>query len=138
MSSVCEAYCAQSSRRRGDAESPLAGENLSVRAAGRSAAELRWLGEDPLSGDWFVFRNRRGDRLKILMWDRDGLLLVYKRLEEGTFRFPVLAANAKSVLVTTQELSLLLWGIDPASVVRQKRYVRPSRETSQPGSPAAR
>jgi transposase len=39
------------------------------------------LGEDPLSGHWFVFRNRRGDRIKILMWDRDGLLLVYKKLK---------------------------------------------------------
>jgi transposase len=102
---------------------------------GLAAIARDGLGEDPLSGHWFVFRNRRGDRLKILMWDRDGLLLVYKRLEEGTFRFPVLAPSAKSVLVTTQELSLLLWGIDPSSVVRQKRYVRPSRESS--GQPLA-
>ncbi|MBS0264520.1 MAG: IS66 family insertion sequence element accessory protein TnpB, partial [Planctomycetes bacterium] len=83
-----------------------------------------------LSGHWFVFRNRRGDRVKILMWDRDGLLLVYKRLEEGTFRFPAVSANAKSALVTTQELSLLLWGIDPSSVVRQKRYSRPLDTTN--------
>lgn len=88
------------------------------------------LGQDPLSGDWFVFRNRRGDRIKILMWDRDGLLLVYKRLEEGCFRFPAPPADAKSVRVTTQELSLLLWGIDPSSVTRQKRYVRTARENS--------
>ena len=93
---------------------------------GLAAIARDGLGEDPLSGDWFVFRNRRGDRMKILMWDRDGLLLVYKRLEEGVFRFPTPAANAKSVQVTTQELSLLLWGIDPSSVQRQKRYVRPT------------
>jgi transposase len=96
------------------------------------------LGEDPLSGHWFVFRNRRGDRIKILMWDRDGLLLLYKRLEEGCFRFPVPTRDAKSVLVTTQELSLLLWGIDPSSVTRQKRHVRPPRETASHTSPSAR
>jgi transposase len=97
---------------------------------GLAAIARDGLGENPLSGDWFVFRNRRGDRLKVLMWDRDGLLLVYKRLEQGTFRFPVPAPDARSVQVTTQELSLLLWGIDPSSVIRQKRYVRPQDMTS--------
>lgn len=85
------------------------------------------MGEDPLSGHWFVFRNRRGDRIKLLMWDRDGLLLVYKRLEEGKVRFPIAAADAISVQVTAQDLSLLLWGIDPQSVVRQKRFALSSK-----------
>ena len=82
----------------------------------------------------------RGDRrIKILMWDRDGfVLLLYKRLEEGSFRFPVPTRDAKSILVTTQELSLLLWGIDPSSVTRQTRHVRPPRETASHTSPSAR
>jgi transposase len=105
---------------------------------GLAAIARDGLGQDPLSGDWFVFRNRRGDRMKILMWDRDGLLLVYKRLEEGTFRFPVPAAGVRSVLVTTQELSLLLWGIDPSSVQRQKRYVLPARAGRDPSACPAR
>ena len=82
------------------------------------------LGGDPLSGHLFVFRSKRGDRAKLLYWDRDGLVLYYKRLEQGVFRFPSADAGAKSIEVTAEELSLLLWGIDPASVKRQKRYRR--------------
>ena len=81
------------------------------------------LGYDPLSGHLFVFRSRRGDRIKLLWWDRDGLALYYRRLEKGTFRFPT--ANdpqTKSIEISSQELSLVLWGIDPASVKRQPRY----------------
>ena len=53
------------------------------------------LGCDPLSGHLFVFRSRRGDRVKMLCWERDGFTLYYRRLEEGTFRFP--AATDPSV-----------------------------------------
>jgi transposase len=81
------------------------------------------LGYDPLSGHLFVFRSRRGDRVKLLWWDRDGLTLYYRRLEQGTFRFPTSPdPQAQSIEVSAQELSLVLWGIDPASVKRQKRY----------------
>jgi transposase len=84
------------------------------------------LGGDPLSGHLFVFRSKRGDRVKLLYWDRDGLALYYKRLERGSFRFPAAPAKSQSIEVTAEELSLLLWGIDPASVKRQKRYRRES------------
>jgi transposase len=83
------------------------------------------LGYDPLSGHLFVFRSRRGDRVKMLCWDRDGFTLYYRRLEQGTFRFPAATdPQSRSVEVSSQELSLLLWGIDPSSVKRQKRYQR--------------
>jgi transposase len=84
-----------------------------------------WLGHDPLSGHLFVFRSRRGDRLKLLWWEKGGWTLYYRRLEQGTFRFPAAVdPEARSIEVSAEELSLVLWGIDPASVKRQKRYQR--------------
>jgi transposase len=92
--------------------------------------------QDPLSGHLFVFRNRKRDRLKILYWDRDGLAIWYKRLEKGTFQFPTdlkrkasssseqLPASAE---ITTDELSLLLGGIDLRTVQRRKRYQPPKQ-----------
>ena len=61
----------------------------------------QFLGEDPLGGHLFVFRNKRGDRLKVLYWDTDGLALWYKRLEAGTFRLPAAAADASFAGSTT-------------------------------------
>jgi transposase len=43
---------------------------------------------EPLFGRLFGFRDRRGDRAKILYWDTDGSLILHRRLEKGTFRFP--------------------------------------------------
>src|ERR1700690_648712 len=51
------------------------------------------LGGDPLSGHLFVFRSKRGDRLKLLYWDSGGLAIWYKRLEVGTFAMPTMGTN---------------------------------------------
>ena len=80
------------------------------------------MGQDPLSGHLFVFRNRRGDRVKLLFWDDDGWAIFYKRLERGVFKFPVVTPQTRAVKVSATELSLLLWGIEPTSVRRQKRF----------------
>jgi transposase len=87
------------------------------------------LGQDALSGDLFVFRSRRGDRIKLLWWDDDGYAIWYKRLEKGTFVLP--AADGKRVssgehglVLRPAELAMLLDGVDLASVRRQQRYQR--------------
>ncbi len=91
---------------------------------------------DPFTGHLFVFRNKRGDRLKVLWWDRDGLALFYKRLEEGAFTFPTAAADAKQLEMTAADLQLVLQGIDPAKVQRAKRYCRPNAPTAADGHSA--
>ena len=68
------------------------------------------LSEDPFSGQLFVFRGRRGDRVKILWWDGDGLCLFAKRLERGRFTWP--QATQGAVALTRAQLSMLLEGID--------------------------
>jgi transposase len=83
-----------------------------------------FLQEDALTGHLFVFRNRRGDRLKILYWDRDGLAIWYKRLEVGTFRFPVASRDQTRLEVSSADLAMLLDGVDLGSVRRTQRYQR--------------
>jgi transposase len=68
------------------------------------------IGEDPLSGHLFVFRSRRGDRLKILVWDRDGFVLWYKRLEEGVFKLPRAKEGTRSLELRASELAMILDG----------------------------
>lgn len=85
--------------------------------------------QEPLSGHLFVFRNRREDRIKVLYWDRTGFCLFYKRLEQGTFRFPGRvttttddASTVSAGEIDAAELALILEGIDLNDAVRRKRY----------------
>ena len=87
---------------------------------GLAAAAEQVMHQDPLSGHLFVFHGRRGDRVKVLYWDRDGYALWYKRLEAGVFRFPSDAVEAKAI--TASDLGLILEGIDLRSVKRHKRF----------------
>jgi transposase len=83
-----------------------------------------WLGRDPLSGHPYVFVNRRGDRVKILLWEPDGYLLISKRLEAGTVRLPPADADGRLTL-SAEDLLLALRGIDPSTVRRAKRFHQP-------------
>ena len=85
------------------------------------------IGEDPLSGHLFVFRSRRGDRLKILVWERDGFALWYKRLEAGVFKLPKVGEGSHSVELRASELAMILDGIDVSKLKRTPRYERTAR-----------
>ena len=77
---------------------------------GLSALVQTTLKQDPYAGHVFVFRGRRGDLIKLLWWDGDGLCLFAKRLERGRFVWP--KADNGTVAVTRAQLSMLLEGID--------------------------
>jgi len=78
--------------------------------SGLSAATQTVLKQDPFSGHVFVFRGRRGDLIKVLWWDGDGLCLFAKRLERGRFIWP--QAESGTVSLSRAQLSMLLEGID--------------------------
>ena len=77
------------------------------------------LGQDPFSGQLFVFRGRRGDLVKVLAWDGQGMCLFCKRLEKGRFVWP--QAQDGAVSLTPAQLSMLLEGIDWRMPVRTWR-----------------
>jgi len=77
--------------------------------------------EDPLSGSMYVFFSRRADRVRVLYWDRDGYVLVTKRLENGTFRVPWPAEQGRAI-VEAAELLLVLEGIDLRGAGRRARW----------------
>jgi transposase len=79
---------------------------------------------DPLSGDLFVFRTRRGDRIRIPAWRGDGFALYLRRLERGTFAFPT--ASDASVAVTPTQFAMILGGLDPAKARERRRYQTPA------------
>jgi transposase len=89
------------------------------------------IGEDPLSGHLFVFRSRRGDRLKILVWERDGFVLWYKRLEAGVFKLPRMSEGARSIELRASELAMILDGIDVSKLKRVPRYERTARSSEE-------
>jgi len=88
---------------------------------------------DPLTGHLFVFRNQRGDRLKVLYCDGDGLAIWYKQLQRGTFRFPDLKNYSSAGLeIDHSTLRLILDGIDLSTIRRQYRLRINSPNLPQP------
>lgn len=86
---------------------------------GLAAVVQTALGEQPFSGDVFVFRGRRGDLVKLLWWSGDGMNLYLKKLETGKFVWP--QAMGGTVHLSIAQLSMLLEGID---------WRRPARTTA--------
>jgi transposase len=87
---------------------------VDMRKSFDSLAEVvrAFLKQDPLSGNLFVFRNRGGQRVKVLWWDTEGLVIYYKRLEQGEFRFP--RSGEASLEITAPQLLRLLSGLEIA------------------------
>ncbi len=94
---------------------------------GLSAIVRSRFAEDPLSGTMFVFFSRRADRVRVLYWDRDGYVLVTKRLEKGTYHLPWSAEQSR-VAIEAADLLLVLEGIDLRGADRRTRWVPRGRE----------
>ncbi|CCV09512.1 conserved hypothetical protein [Mesorhizobium metallidurans STM 2683] len=70
------------------------------------------LKQDPFSGHLFAFRGKKASMLKILFWDGNGLCLFTKRLDQGSFAWPVMAGFNGSITLTPAQLAMLIEGID--------------------------
>src|SRR5690606_1815348 len=78
---------------------------------GLSGLVRQGLGRDPLSGEVFIFLNRRRTMIKILVWDRSGFVIWSKRLERGTFELPRSTEAGASVALRWEELVMILEGV---------------------------
>ena len=85
------------------------------------------MGRDALSGEVFIFINRRRDQVKMLVWDRSGFVIYYKRLERGRFELPAAAGGEqiRGQVLPWSDLLLILEGVSLRSVRWRKRYTRP-------------
>ena len=96
---------------------------------GLSGLVLSEMSGDPLSGDVFIFVNRRANRMKLLVWDRSGFVIWYKRLERGTFELPAVGSGQQSIGISWQKLVLILEGVSLKSVVHRKRFSLVNKHT---------
>jgi transposase len=111
---------------RGDLKVLVASRPIDFRRGvhGLVAMVAQALGADPYCGDVFVFRSKRKDRLKLVVWDGTGMVLVTKWLEEGAFTFPPIQDGA--IVLTAMQLSVLVAGLDWTQVT-QKAVTRPTK-----------
>ena len=79
------------------------------------------LEKNPLSGDVYIFLNRRRTHIKLLLWEGDGFSIYYKRLEKGTYELP-LCGSTNALAITCNELLLMLRGISLKKVHYRLRY----------------
>ena len=82
------------------------------------------LQKNPLSGDLFIFVNKRKTQLKLLHWQEDGFALFYKRLEKGTYELPKL--NSNSPQINAEQLLFMLQGVALKTLQKHKRYTHHS------------
>lgn len=80
------------------------------------------LNRDPMDGDVYIFLNRRRDRMKLLVWEKGGYMLYYKRLEQGTFELPEASSQTTHICLEWDTLVFMIQGISLQKIVRKKRY----------------
>jgi transposase len=80
------------------------------------------LGMDPLSGDVFIFLNRRRTHMKLLVWEDSGFVVYYKRLERGRFEYPNMDEPSRGLVISWRQLMLIIEGIELKSVRQRKRF----------------
>jgi transposase len=80
------------------------------------------LGQNPMSGDVFIFFNKPRDRVKLLRWEAGGFVLFFKRLERGTFELPELQNPALSQVLDYGELAMIITGISMRNASRRRRF----------------
>lgn len=80
------------------------------------------MGRDPLGGEVFVFINRSRTVIKLLHWERGGLVIYHKRLERGRFTLPQYDSQKKNYSILWHDLVLMIEGISMEKTVRKKRY----------------
>jgi transposase len=81
------------------------------------------LGQNPMSGDVFIFINRPRNRMKLLRWEPGGFVLFYKRLERGTFELPILAGEVLSQRIGYGELAMIITGISMKYAKKRRRFL---------------
>ena len=81
------------------------------------------LGEDPFSGAVIVYRAKRSDRIKILVWDTSGLVLIWKQLQQGSFRWPPIVDGVMKL--SPVEFAALLDGLDWTRVQTTRGILKP-------------
>ncbi len=97
---------------------------------GLAAVTRHIIEQDPLSGHVFVFFNRRRDRVKVLVWQRTGYVLLYKRLERGRFQVPACPESGqRRVEIDAASLLLLLEGVGLEQVMRRRVWEAHSHAT---------
>lgn len=75
-----------------------------------------------LSGDVFIFLNKKRNQVKLLLFEGDGFAMYYKRLEKGTYEIPAGGNETGSVMISSEQLQLILQGISLRHVRKRKRY----------------
>lgn len=80
------------------------------------------IGGNPMSGDVYIFINRRRNKIKLLHWEQGGLVLYYKRLERGTIEFPDMETSKNHQPIQWATLMMMVEGIGLSNIQHRKRY----------------